>query len=116
MTKDEFTDLFMDLLKNKDTVIENLFQDLSQVMKHEKGMAKFKDDILTCDEQELRRKLSVTCKVIEKQSIIFKRMCIILMTYTSGGNFDIDAAKVLNKCGRGQEALQHMLKQKLKKG
>ena len=45
-----------------------------------------------------------------------RRLLMLLVVYVTGSNFTTDSAHLMNKLGAGEEALQEMLRQKMKKG
>ena len=55
------------------------------------------------------RTLSKTCRI---QSKIILHLCCFALVYGNGGSYDKDAADAAMKFGKGNEALQAMLRSK----
>jgi len=100
-------DIF-DLLKDKKDVIKFLMETIQSNEKMSSGMRKLKEN--NCSEKFKTEKL---LEVVANQSVQIKHLCILLLVYSQGRNFDVDVAQMMNKMGRGQEALRQMFKNKM---
>jgi hypothetical protein len=99
-------DTIFNLLKNKQDVIKFLLDTIDSNTKASQGIRKLKQNN---NEQFKTEKL---LEVVANQSIQVKHLTLLLLCYVQGSNFDVDVAQMLNKMGRGEEALKQMMKNK----
>lgn len=111
--KEEFEELMWKMLKDKGQILRVLIDDIGHSQTQINGLEKFMDNSKDWEIENLKEKLPVVFKVMKKQSITIRAMLAVLMVYVSGGDFDTDVAQVLNKMGRGQDAVREILKQKM---
>lgn len=101
-------DVIFDLLENKGDVIKFLLQTIEHNNKYSNGLRKIQnisDDSL---------KIEKLVEVVSNQSIQIKHLTLLLLCYVQGYDFDVDVTHLLNKMGRGEEALKQMIKNKFK--
>ncbi len=72
------------------------------------GLRKLKD----ADNHSL--KVEKLLEIVANQNVQIKNMSLILLVYIQSSDFDVDIAQMLNKMGKGEEALKQMFKNKLK--
>lgn len=100
-------DTIFNLLKNKKGVIKFLFDTFHKNDNMSAGLRKLSES----DNEEFKTKKLL--EVVANQNIQIKHLSLLLLCYVQGSNFDVDVAQMLNKMGRGDEALQQMFKNKL---
>ena len=105
---------FMDMLKNKELVLKSIFNDIEVSQKNAESFAKLESLYKEGKEVNVNKALTACATSIRHSNEANTRMLMILLVYASGGNYNSDTATMLNKMGRGQEALQEMFNQKLK--
>lgn len=101
-------DVIFDLLKNKGNVIKFLLQTIENTNKYSNGLRKIQNN------PNDNLKVEKLIEVVSNQSIQIKHLSLLLLCYTQGSDFDVDVAQLLNKMGRGEEALKQMIKNKFK--
>ena len=99
-------DTIFNLLKNKGDVIKFLLDTFQKSDNMSAGLRKLKE---STNEDFKTEKL---LEVVTNQSIQIKHLALLLLCYAQGSNFDVDVAHMLNKMGRGEEALRQMMKNK----
>ena len=99
-------DTIFNLLKNKGDVIKFLLDTFQKSDKMSAGLRKLKES----DNEEF--KTEKLLEVVANQGIQIKHLTLLLLCYAQGSNFDVDVAHMLNKMGRGEEALRQMMKNK----
>lgn len=97
----------LNLLKDKKDVIKFLIDTIDSNSKMSSGLRK-----LTAS-KDSEFKTDKLLEVVANQSIQIKHLSLLLLCYAQGRNFDSDIAIMLNKMGRGEEALKQMFKNKL---
>lgn len=110
---DDLPDMIMGMLKSKQLVIKTIISDIEKCQNISKGLEKCTDSVITNpSEENLRKMLNTSMKCISKQSDIITKLLIVALMYCGGDNYDSDATTILNKLGRGKEALRHIFKNK----
>lgn len=97
----------MDILKDKSQVIKYLLNSIANADKVSSGLRGMKERGFT--EQGMIDKV-VEVSALQAEQI--KAISTIVLIYVANNNFDGDVAHLLNKFGRGEEALQQMFKNK----
>jgi hypothetical protein len=105
--------IFMSMMKNKEQVVKSIFQDLATCEKNMKAFEKLESLYDEGKEVNNQKVIKACSRSIRHLNDANRRMLMLLACYSIGGNFDADAAKVLLKMGRGEEALREMFKQKM---
>lgn len=115
MSDDPF-EIFLQFLRDKKTAIKNVSDDVQRLTTLNRGVSTFLDDIdgPNFDEEIMRKKLKTLMRVIKLQNTIMSKMMVLMLAYIQGSNFDQDVANMLDKLGRGEEALNAMLDAKSK--
>lgn len=98
----------MDLLKDKERLIKYIISTLQNADKTYKGLLSMKERRFS-DRGMLDKVVEVTA--IQTNQI--ELLSIIALVYMGNSSFDRDVALILNRMGRGEEALQQMLKNKM---
>lgn len=99
-------EIIMDMLKNKGDVIKFLLETIESNNKMSNGLRK----LIESNNQEF--KTNKLLEVVANQSIQIKHLSLLLLIYAQSSDFDKDMAMMLNKMGRGEEALKQMVKNK----
>lgn len=97
----------LDLLKNKGDVVKFLLETIDSNEKMAVGLRKLSES----DNESF--KVAKLLEVVSNQSIQIKHLSLLLLVYAQSSNFDVDIAHLLNKMGRGDEALRQMFKNKM---
>lgn len=110
-------DILLNILKDKKTLIEFLVKTIQETEQEKQGLMRLSDS-LTREEPNLSpaniaKCLAVTMKVSAKQSNAIQNLAVIALIQAQSNSFDVDVAQMMNKLGRGQEALQQMFKNKM---
>lgn len=110
-------DILLEFLKDKTKLISFLLDTIQKSESEKNGLLKMSES-LTRNEPNLKieniaKCLSTTMSISAKQQHTLQQLSIIALIQCQSSDFDVDVAKMLNKLGRGQEALQQMLKTKL---
>jgi len=98
----------MDLLKDKERIIKYIISTLQNADKTYKGLLSMKERGFS-DRGMLDKVVEVTA--IQTNQI--ELLSVIALVYMGNSSFDRDVALILNRMGRGEEALQQMLKNKM---
>lgn len=95
----------MDLLKDKEGIIR-------YIINTAKNASKIEDGLLSMKERRFsdRGMLDKVVEVTAMQTKQIELLSIIALVYMGNSSFDRDVALILNRMGRGEEALQQMLK------
>lgn len=99
----------MDLLKDKEGIIKYIISTLQNADKTYKGLLSMKERRFS-DRGMLDKVVEVTA--IQTKQI--ELLSIIALVYMGNSSFDRDVALILNRIGRGEEALRQMLENKMK--
>ena len=115
MNNDPF-EIFIRFLRNRNDAIKNVKEDIERLNNLNKGVSTFLDDIDNpdFDQEIMRRKLKTLLRVIKVQNAVMSKMMILMLAYIRGSNFEQDVANLLDKVGRGEEALEALLDAKSK--
>lgn len=99
----------MDLLKDKEKVIQ-------YVLNISKNAGKIEDDILSMRKRGYTDggMIDKLAEVAAMQTKQIELLSVIALVYMGNISFDRDVALILNRMGRGEEALQQMLENKMK--
>ena len=99
-------DVIFNLLKDKQSVIKFLLKTIDDNEKYSKGLR----GLRVSSNQEFQ--VETLLNVVANQSIHIKHLTLLLLCYAQGSNFDVDVAKMLNKMGKGEDALKQIIKNK----
>ncbi len=106
-------DMFMEMLKNKKRVVEVLLKDIGVCDKNAKAFLKLENLYLQGKEVNTEKAIKACAKSLRHSNDVNKRLLMLLLVYVSGNNYSGDTAAILNKMGRGQEAVRELFKQKM---
>lgn len=114
----DMTDQLMSILKDKKSLISFLINIAAEAQKEQDGLMRLSDS-LTREEPNLKPENMAKCvaavmKVTAKQAHTIQRLSLIALIQAQSSSFDSDLAQMLNKMGKGQEALRAMMEAKLK--
>lgn len=109
-------EFLMDLLKDKRKLIGFLLEAIQESQKEKEGLTKLCES-LTREEPNLKaeniaRCIAATMQVTAKQSHRLQSIATIALITCQSSDFDVNVAQMLNKLGKGKEALQQMFKNK----
>ena len=106
--------IFMDMLKDKESVIKALIKDFDSCEKNRDVL----DKLLAMQEEGKQIDYNKVGKAYSKSlrhlNDVNMRLLILLLVYAQSDAFGSASAQALMKFGRGKEALQEMFKQKLR--
>jgi hypothetical protein len=121
MKTSEMTGLLMDMIKNRDLVLQALSNSLEQAGTIKKGLdmlAKSIEgkDIIADRSVDFDKIFHSLLKANKQLASSVEVMSVLLILYVAEGDFGSDSALMLNRLGKGQEALRELFKQKLRGG
>ncbi len=110
-------DLLLDILKDKKKLIKFLLATIEESQKEKEGLVKLSES-LTREEPNLKPEniakcLAVTMRISAKQSHSIQNLATIALIVCQSSDFDVNVAQMMNKLGRGEEALKQMFDNKL---
>jgi hypothetical protein len=110
-------EILLEVLKDKTRLIKFLLDTIQKSDIEKNGLLKLSES-LTRDEPNLKieniaKCVATTMSITAKQQHSIQQLAIIALIQCQSNDFDVDVAKMLNKLGKGQEALQQMFKNKL---
>lgn len=111
-------DFLMDILKDKTKLIKFLLDTIQESDREKEGMARMSDSLVRIDQPNdspanVAKCLATTMKITAKQSHAIQQLAIIALIGCQSSSFDTDVAHMLNKMGKGTDALQQMFKNKM---
>lgn len=106
-------DMFMQMLRQPEKVAEALLHDLSVCAQNKQAFDKLVSLYEEGKAVDTAKALKACAKSLSHSNEVNMRLLMLLLTYVSGRNFSTDAATVLVKMGRGEEALREMFRQKM---
>jgi len=107
------SETFMGMLKNKEQVLQTILSDLDSCGKNHDAfekLASLYEEGKPVDNDKAMKALSLSVKHLND---VNRKLLLILLVYASGDNYTTDCALVLNKMGRGREAMQAMFRAKM---
>ena len=116
MTPGELGVMAKAFLTNKEEVVSALLKDIEQCEVQTKGCGRVLDQWEKVQEnpENLEKQLQTAIKCVNKLSDMNRRLVMLLMVYVVGRQFQTDAADLMSKLGRGEEALRELFKQRMK--
>lgn len=99
-----------DLIKNKEALMGYIHQMILSSEKNAAGLRRMKERGFS-DAGMLEKVIEVTA--IQSEQIM--KLAMVALFIVQGGDWDKNVAEVMMRMGRGQEALQEMLKAKFKR-
>lgn len=97
---------FMDMLENKDRMLTSLFSDLETSGKNAESFKKL-EALYRSGAQVNQEKALLACATsLRHANELNQRLVMILLVYAGSTTFSSDCSSILNKMGRGQEALR----------
>ena len=114
-SKDHLGDMAKSMLEEPEKVLTQLLKDIEACRKSGIGLSKVLSnwDDTEWDADKSIKMLRTSVKIGKRQNEIITRLLLINLVYAQGSNFSVDAAGLLNKFGRGVEALRSMFKRKM---
>jgi len=107
-------DQLLKLLKDKEKVIRFLLDITFDNDKVSKGLIKFQKSLdENKSEANMAKAIQTTMKILSKQTDTIRQLSLLMLIYTQSDSFDTDIAKILNKLGKGEEALKTIIEKKL---
>lgn len=105
--------LVMDLLKNKDSVLDQLGVDLLYCSDTMDGIKKILPSVIDGSEENLRHQLKNSLAINYRQAEILKRLNLLMLIWVGSDEYRTTVAHLANKMGMGEEALREMFNQKM---
>lgn len=109
-------DILLDILKDKKNLIKFLLQTIEESQSEKVGLMKLQESLTREDPnlspQNMAKCLGVAMKITAKQSHTIQNLAVIALISCQSSGFDGDVAQMMNKLGRGEEALRQMWKNK----
>jgi|SRR5690606_16019123 len=110
-------DVFMDMLKDKAKIIAYLLEVIEKSSREKEGLSMLRESLVRENPnhsvENIARCLATTMKITAKQSEQVSNLALIALVAVQSSDFDSDVVSLLNKLGRGKEAIQQMFKNKL---
>lgn len=107
----------MNVLKDKKELIKFLLDTIQSSQKEKEGLLKLSESLTRNDPnlkiENIAKCLSTTMQISAKQSHVIQSLAVIALIQCQSSDFDSSVAQMLNKLGRGEEALRQMLKNKM---
>ena len=107
-------DKLLGILKDKSGSLTLLIKISSESTKSYEGLERLMQTIDGANEGTMEKCMTTTMKVLRQQSRHISILSELMLIYMQSDSFDSDVAKMLGKLGKGQEALQQMMKNKMK--
>lgn len=104
--------LVMDLLKNKNSILDQLGVDLVYCADTMDGIKKILPSVVDGSEENLRHQLKNALAINFKLAEMLKRLNLLMLIWVGSDEFDATVGKLAVKMGIGEEALREMFKQK----
>ena len=105
----ENEDFILNLLRDKKALLKYLLDVMMSADKYTNGLLGMKERGFSTEGM-----LDNVIKVSAKQSQQLKHLALIALMYAQSDKFDTDIAIMMNKFGRGEEALKVMFDKKVK--
>ena len=105
----EQDDFIFGLLKDKKGLLKYLIDTMMKSNYNTQGLLGMKERGFTTEGM-----LDNLTKVVAKQQQQIKHLALIALMYAQSDKFEVDVALMMNKFGRGDEALKAMFDKKLK--
>lgn len=110
-------DILLNILKDKTALIAFLIKTIEESQTEKEGLGKLCETLTretpNLSPENMARCLATTMKITAKQSNAIQNLATIALIQAQSSGFDGDVAQMLNKMGRGKEALQQMFKNKM---
>lgn len=107
---------FMQMLKDPEAVVRSIITDLDTCSQNIQAFDKLSDLLEQGTPIDTTKALKACARSLRHANSMNRRMLMVLLVYTSGRSFSSDAASVLVKLGRGQDALRELMRQKMQGG
>lgn len=110
-------EILLEVLKDKTKLINFLFDTIQKSDFEKNGLLKLSECLNrggpNLKIESIAKCIETTMSILAKQQHSIQQLAMIALIQCQSSNFDIDVVKMLNKFGKGQEALQHMFKNKM---
>jgi len=110
---DEFKQLLLDLMHNKEAIIKKTLKSFSKMDYIQTGISNIKDTIESGSDTNLRKQLRNIIVSTGEICGTLKPLLLIQLILISTDDFNIQISQLGNKLGFGEEFLKEMFKQKL---
>ncbi len=101
--------MFLNMLKNKESVMSSILRDLEVSKKNMEGFAKLEECYSDGVAVSTDKVLKSAAKSLRHLNDVNMRILMLLVVYIGGDNYDSDAARVAMKMGAGDEAMKEFL-------
>lgn len=106
--------VFLEMLRNKEQVIETVIGDVQQAQTMERGLNSMLERMESGEELDGVKARKVILRTLRRQSQILGRLAFLMLVYVQGENFNSDSTRALMRMGLGREAVREMWKRKMK--
>lgn len=111
-------DILFETLKDKKKLISFLLKTIEESDKSINGLSNLSSSLTRSEPnhsiENIAKCTAVALTISAKQQDTIKTLATIALIQCSSNDFDVDIAKLLNKLGRGEEALRQMMDNKFK--
>ena len=108
MTNEETNDFILKLLKNKVGLLQYIFEVMVTADRNTQGLLGMRERGFSADGM-----LDNVIRVTAKQSQQLKHLALIALLAVQSRDFETQVAELMNKMGRGEEALKVMMENRL---
>jgi hypothetical protein len=115
MTQKEVEDLMLNMMSNREDVLQSLVRSLAAVQRIDQGSAKVVKnwDEYAKNPANAMKQLKTAIKSNQQLAAVLQQVLLTQLLYVGGDQFRTDAAVGLTKLGRGQDAIKAMFDAKL---
>lgn len=116
ITKDSIHGLAKDMLQDREKVLRTLIKSLEEIHRTEQGCGRVLEnfDEYMADPENIKKQLRTAIKVNQRLSATMLQVLSVLLIYVTSNDFQHGAATLMMRTGDPQEALQEMLKAKMR--
>lgn len=114
MDMSEGTKLLLEMLQNKDAMLQELADGITEMDQIFVGTQTVLQSVETGTDANVRKQLKNNMAAMMKLSKRMRQLLLVTLVTVSSDGFSSDIAKLGIRTGRGQDFLQEMLKQKMK--
>jgi len=105
---------FLKMLRNKEQVVRTILKDFQVSQKNMEGFAKLEELYAEGKDVSTEKVLKSTAKSLRHLNDVNTRVLMLLLVYLGGDNYSSDVAHLAIRFGKGDEALQELMRAKMK--
>ena len=114
--KDQLAEMLMGFIKDKPACLAQITESLQQVSTIGRGMDRLQEQLEGDEEVDLQKAMLALVKSMRKLATHTQITGMVALVYVDGTQFDVDVALLLNRLGKGGEALKTIFQNKMKGG